>query len=196
MENVIEIEYKGLNIHIEYVEDPFGPDWMTGKFVHKSNKYSFASDDINVRNWSDSEIEELLNSSIHIPVYLYDHGGITINTTGFSCPWDSGLFGYYIVDKNDVRKEEGVKRISKKIKEQYKSILKNEIQDWDDYCTGNVFGYSVIDNDGNYLESCGGYYGNSGKEQAIEEAKSFIDYRTSFSFNDNRSQLSLFDDVA
>ena len=28
-----------------------------------------------------------------LPLYLYDHSGITMNTTGFSCPWDSGQVG-------------------------------------------------------------------------------------------------------
>ena len=196
MEDVIE--YKGLKIHIEYEEDPFGPgDWsLLGTFVHKSNRYSFANDDINVRDYSSSEIQELLDSSIYLPVYMYDHSGITINTTGFSCPWDSGLFGYYIVDKDKVRYEYSVKRISKKLKEKCEKILKNEIQLWDDYCTGNVFSYSVQDNDGNVIDSCSGYYGNSGIAQAINEAKHFIDYRTSFNYNDNNNQLSLFADVA
>lgn len=29
-----------------------------------------------------------------LPLYLYDHSGITMNTTGFSCPWDSGRVGF------------------------------------------------------------------------------------------------------
>ena len=33
---------------------------------------------------------ELNSVAIVQPLYLYDHGGITMNTTGFSCSWDSG----------------------------------------------------------------------------------------------------------
>ena len=196
MEDVIK--YKGFGISIEYSEDCYGPsDWdLLGTFVHRSNRYSFGGDDINVRDYSDSEIQELLDSSIYLPVYMYDHSGITINTTGFSCPWDSGLFGYYIVDKDKVRKEYSVERISKKVKEKCLAILKNEIEIWDDYVTGNIFKYCVTDNDDNIVDSCGGYYGESGAKQAIVEAKGFIDYRTSFNYNDNNNQLSLFADVA
>lgn len=31
-----------------------------------------------------------------LPLYLYDHSGITMNTTGFSCPWDSGQVGWIL----------------------------------------------------------------------------------------------------
>ena len=27
---------------------------------------------------------------VMLPLYLYDHGGLTMNTSAFSCPWDSG----------------------------------------------------------------------------------------------------------
>src|SRR5690625_3920396 len=34
-------------------------------------------------------IEELQKHVVMLPLYLYDHSGITINTTGFTCKWDS-----------------------------------------------------------------------------------------------------------
>ena len=33
---------------------------------------------------------EQMEGMVILPLYLYDHSGITMNTTGFSCPWDSG----------------------------------------------------------------------------------------------------------
>ena len=36
-----------------------------------------------------------------LPLYLYDHSGITMNTTGFSCPWDSGQVGWIYAFKED-----------------------------------------------------------------------------------------------
>lgn len=29
-----------------------------------------------------------------LPLYLYDHSGLVMNTAGFSCPWDSGQVGH------------------------------------------------------------------------------------------------------
>ena len=32
-----------------------------------------------------------------LPLYLYDHSGIRMNTSGFHCPWDSGQVGFIFV---------------------------------------------------------------------------------------------------
>ncbi len=42
------------------------------------------------------DAEEYLNNTktIILPLYLYDHhSGITMNTSGFNCQWDSGQVG-------------------------------------------------------------------------------------------------------
>lgn len=44
---------------------------------------------------------------VYLPLYLYDHGGITMNTTGFSCPWDSGQVGWIYATKDRFREETG-----------------------------------------------------------------------------------------
>lgn len=196
------VQYKGFDIKIEYCESPefHSPaDFDNlGTFVHSSYEYSFdSSTDINVRNWSDSEIKELLDNSISVPVYIYDHSGISISTGSFSCPWDSGLFGYYIVSKDKVKKEFGGNRISKKLKNQILKSLENEIVIWNDWVEGNIFKYSIFEDD-ELLDGCGGYYGDDGIEEAIRQAKDFIDYRTSFKYNDMQyfGQLSIFSEVA
>jgi hypothetical protein len=48
-------------------------------------------------------------SNIVLPVYMYDHSGITINTTGFSCGWDSGQVGIIYISRKDAIKEWGKK---------------------------------------------------------------------------------------
>lgn len=45
----------------------------------------------------EDELQEVLDSLdkyIILPLYLYDHGGITMSTGPFSCPWDSGQLGW------------------------------------------------------------------------------------------------------
>lgn len=42
-----------------------------------------------------------------LPVYMYDHSGLTINTTGFSCPWDSGLLGWIYASHDKIKEEFG-----------------------------------------------------------------------------------------
>jgi hypothetical protein len=100
---------------------------------------------------------------IIMPLYLYDHSGITMNTTGFSCPWDSGCVGIIYVSLDEVRKEHGWKRITKARRKQIEKYLTGEVSTYDDYLTGNIYGFMVTreDEDGEEvdIDSCWGFYG-------------------------------------
>ena len=66
---------------------------------------------------------------IRLPLYLYDHSGITISTESErfrACDpqgWDWGMLGYIYVTKENVRKEYGVKRVSRKILDKVTKLL-------------------------------------------------------------------------
>ena len=105
---------------------------------------------------------------------MYDHGGITIKTSPFNCRWDSGQIGFAFIDIPTL-KQWGYRAGDKMAIELEEMILDN-VQLYDDSLTGNVFGYSITDSDGNTVDSCYGYYGDSGKTVMVEEAKSNIDW--------------------
>jgi hypothetical protein len=73
--------------------------------------------------------------ALMLPIYMYDHSGITISHKPFSCPWDSGQIGWIFVNKDRVRREFGVKRISKKVMDKVRSVLIAEIEDYNEYLT-------------------------------------------------------------
>ena len=52
-------------------------------------------------------VEIVKEENVILPLYLYDHSGITMNTTGFSCGWDSGVVGFIYCSKKDFREETG-----------------------------------------------------------------------------------------
>ncbi len=113
--------------------------------------------------------------AIQLPLYLYDHSGITINTTGFSCPWDSGQVGFIYVLKKDMLKEFSKKKMTKQLFAKAEKILKQEVETYDQYLRGDVYGFQIIEPDceDNNLDSCWGFYG---MEYCIQEAKSNADY--------------------
>lgn len=117
--------------------------------------------------WEEMETAIIKNESpaVILPLYLYDHSGITISTSPFSCPWDSGQIGFIFVSKEKLRKEYGVKRITKEVIERAEKCLLAEVNTYDQYLTGDVYGYKVIDEEGNEEDSCWGYYG----EDSIKE---------------------------
>ena len=129
---------------------------------------------------------EILDPYIFVlDLYLYDHSGITINTTGFTCPWDSGQVGFIYVTKADVRKEWGVQRISSKLREQVFNSLRSEVEIYDQYLTGDVWYFSIEDENGGWVDSCGGFYGYDDCER---EAKACRDY---FQGEEDEKQIAL-----
>jgi hypothetical protein len=128
-------------------------------------------------NFSAPDEVNLKEYAVVIPLYLYDHSGITMATRPFSCQWDSGQVGWIVVTAEEIRKNFGVKRITKKILEHTKEILISEVEVYDHYLTGNVHGFSLekisqcecCDQDvRETIDSCFGFYGDI-KESGILE---------------------------
>lgn len=110
------------------------------------------------------------------PLYMYDHSGITISTSPFSCPWDSGKIGFVIATAKDVRECFGVKRITKKILERAEKNLDGEVKTYDQYITGDVYGFQIVKvttcSEGHEHEeedSCWGFYGNDFANNGIAD---------------------------
>jgi hypothetical protein len=115
-----------------------------GKMVCFHNRYDLGDehtyDHRDYNGW-----EEMKNAIIKeedvaviLPLYLYDHSGITMSTSPFSCRWDSGQVGWYFVSKKKVREEYKVKRISKELIEKVTELLESEVKTYDMYLTGEL----------------------------------------------------------
>ena len=74
----------------------------------------------------------MLENLCILPVYMYDHSGITLSTGPFSCPWDSGQVGFIYVTKEKCDKEQ----VDFAKAEDY---LKGEIATLDQYVTGDIW---------------------------------------------------------
>jgi hypothetical protein len=90
---------------------------------------------------------------ISLPLYLYDHSGITMRTTPFNDPWDSGQVGWIFVSKADVRKEYGVMRITDSVKRQVYKELEAEVKCYDQYITGESEEVDVDDEEQDDVQS-------------------------------------------
>jgi hypothetical protein len=172
------MEYKGYTINIVRDEYPESPrEWDNlGTMICFHREYDLGDEhDLDIE-----EAQKLLNGKdvISLPIYIYEHSGITINTTGFSCPWDSWQLGFIYVTKEKIRQEYGWKKITK---ERYNKILEyldGEVKTYDQYLTGDVYGFQIEKpctscGSGEQVDSCYGYYG---EEDCLNEAKSVIDY--------------------
>jgi hypothetical protein len=116
-----------------------------------------------------------------LPIYMYDHSGRAVNTTGFSCPWDSGLTGLIYIPKKTLISEgwRGIKKSwPAKVRDEIANHwLRSKVEELNNLMTGEIYGYSVEDKDGDHIDSCWGYYGEDGRVQAIEDALSAIEHQ-------------------
>ncbi|MDX9971910.1 MAG: hypothetical protein RBU21_02860 [FCB group bacterium] len=104
-------------------------------------------------------------SYFSLPLYLYDHGGITMSTGRFSCPWDSGQVGFIYISKEKAAKMWSGLEGEELAKAAY-ACMEAEVEEYDHYLTGQVYGYVVEDASGEVLDSCDGYLGDSGYVEA------------------------------
>ena len=175
------LSYKGYTIFIEQDVDPDSPrDWDNlGTMVcfnsrrNLGDKHDFKSPEEFKAFWERTK-------AVVLPLYLYDHSGYTMNTTGFSCPWDSGQVGWIYVTPEKIRKEYSWKHLSVKRRKTIKGYLKEEVKTYDQYLTGDVYGIAKItDPEGKELEdgSVWGFYGSDHKESGLmENAEGTIEY--------------------
>lgn len=182
-----EVQDGSVVLKVYYDNDAENPrEWDNlSKMVCFHHRYSLG-DKHNYRvfdyhSWEDLKdaIEKDNDVAVILPLYMYDHSGITISTTPFSCPWDSGQIGWVYITKEDIRKEYNIKRVTKKYIEKATKILLSEVKVYDDYLRGETYGF-VLEKDGEEIDSCWGFYGsdfctNGMKEQIEKEYQPLVD---------------------
>jgi len=113
-------------------------------------------------------MEDLPVGTIILPLYLYDHGGITMRTSAFSCPWDSGQVGFIYATPKMIRDSFLKQRISEKTRDRARKVLESEVKIYDQYLTGMVWGFE-IEEDGEHVDSCWGFFGNTLDETGMKD---------------------------
>ncbi len=121
----------------EYPENP--RDWDNiGTMVCQHSRYNLGDTEDSPDSFKDL---------IVLPLYLYDHSGITMNTTGFSCGWDSGQVGIIYAKK-------GTEGLSD---DDLRRCLEDEVKSYDAFLTGMVFEFVITDKYNDVIDSCSGY---------------------------------------
>ena len=112
---------------------------------------------------------EQMEGMVILPLYLYDHSGITMNTTGFSCPWDSGQVGWIYADKRRIEAEYG--KVTPETMEKARQVLEGEVKSYDYFLTGQCYGFQLFREDVE-VDSCWGFLGEIRDVQ--DDVKSYL----------------------
>lgn len=172
--------YKGYKIQIQQDEDAQNPYkdweqlsdvnfWLRGYDLDSLGKGQLGFN-------SPSEVEAAYKRGeivYYAPVYAYIHSGISVSlgtAYPYNCPWDSGLAGMVYVTKEKA-KAEFPKLGGRALWLACERVAKAEIETFDQYLTGDVWGF-VIKHKKEVVESCCGFYGYA---YCLSEAKGVVD---------------------
>lgn len=160
-----------LRVLIEQDCDPQSPtEWdNVGKIAYVSDRYTLGTEHVS-RDRLD-EIAAGIGSGelIGMPVFAYIHSGATIRaaeSNPFHCPWDSGQSGFvYCTREKAIQEFPG--QAEKVVRREALRVMVGEVETFNQYLQGDVYGYRIMDGD-DEIESCWGFYG---LDYVTEEAK-------------------------
>lgn len=143
--------------------------WSTGEDWYKSSSYPASLRGKDIPDWflddalatlKISEMKSLIEKSgdiVLLPLYLYDHSGITMSSSPFSCPWDSGQVGWIYADRQMIEKEYSA--LTPETFAQAEKLLLSEVECYDYYLTGQCYGFQLYEGDVE-TDSCWGFLGD------------------------------------
>ncbi len=116
-------------------------------------------------------VQDTLGATVVLPLYLLDHSGITISCGSPIVPdraveqthfvsdsrgWDTSIVGV-IFDTPEGTREVFGDHVP--TRQQIIENLEAEVKTYDQYLTGDVYGYIIEDSEGNEVDACWGFYG-------------------------------------
>lgn len=141
-------------IVIERDDDPINPrEWDNlGRMVCAHGRYNLGDENAEhfarYRDWDDYLRNVILEdvsteTAVTLPLYLYDHSGITMSTSPFTSRWDSGQVGWIYAYKDDFKDIPDVYVDGQFDLDKARDILKSEVTVYDQYLRGDVYSYTL-----------------------------------------------------
>ncbi len=126
-----------LESRLERIDERFGQSYyrLTGRDGERQWRIDY-----------NEAIEKAVNSVldkhiVQLPLYLYDHSGITMRTSSFSDRWDSGQVGFIYLTREKIQKEWGWKVLTPARREKLYSVMTSEVEEYAKYLEGDVYGF-------------------------------------------------------
>ena len=163
-------EYVAEIVHDNYPENPrdesstWGTMWCWHKSYHlgsrEERRDTRRPNPGSLNGWDEVEkaIMREIKPVVILPIFMYDHSGISLSPNPFSCPWDSGQVGYIFAERK-VLKDFGAKIATAKVKAKIEDALKGEIREYSAYSSGETYYWRLLKDD-EVVDSCSGYYGD------------------------------------
>lgn len=180
----------GHKLEIHQDDNPQSPreDDNLGTMVCFHKRYNLGDENHGIDHadfggWS--EMEDHIRSEnpdcIILPLFLYDHSGLTIKVGSFQgllpqghAEYDSGRVGFIFITRDKINAEFG--EHGGRTDEQIEEYLQNEVAVYNQYLQGDIYGYQLIgpnceecDGVGKEIDACWGFYGCDPVENGMIE---------------------------
>jgi hypothetical protein len=174
---------KKRTLKVFQMEDPFSPreDSNLTRMICFHNGYDlgdqspeleYSSDNYNNFEELEADIVDREKPLVILPLYMYDHSGITISTTPFTCAWDSGQIGFVFIRQKEIDELGCYRKDNQSFsdyKEELKKSLISEVNTYDMYLTGDVYSFHIQNKEGDVIDSCAGFYGTDWKNNGLSD---------------------------
>jgi hypothetical protein len=175
---------KKYELKIEHDDDPMDPrtDWdNVTTIICFHNRYDLGDKTDYKSSQFDGwdELKEQIESDYKVlmikPLFMYDHSGITISTSPFSCRWDSGQIGWVFIDEKQMKSMCG--KDYDRSEETLSKMIEADIETYDKYVTGQVYRYTIYEIETcslghthkNVVECCGSFFDEELAEKEGQE---------------------------
>lgn len=163
----------GEDLEIFMEEDPLDPrkEWDNlGVIATWHARYNLGDEQPKLS--PEDFMDTLPVGTVTLPVFLFDHGGLCIQTRPFYDRWDSGRLGFIYITPERIE-ELGVPLID------VEKQLESEVEVYDHYIRGNIYGYNIFKIDvcsncgheeKKYIDSCHGFFGPDHEKSGLLES--------------------------
>lgn len=149
------------------------------EYLYGSSSEEIAWDDLD----TDAIVDEYLGMKdcfellepymVILPISIYDHSGVTIWYGGATDRWDSCTVGYGYMTKESTLKNCGG-ATEENWREKAIADMELSMSVYRNYVEGNVFWYEILNEEGDQIDTCGGFYGDEDIEAQESEIKAII----------------------
>ena len=179
MKNIVEIiDYKDHVIKIISDHECDSPDdWGDNDYflVYDHRNFTITRKGFDPQDIFDAmqKRAKLYDDYFYFPVYAYIHSGISLQLQRWfpGLPQGHNEFDVSFKGFALVKRQKG-----SYIRDKAYEIAKSVVEEWNDYLSGNVYGY-IVEKDDEHIDSCWGFYGDYEKSGIIEEAKNVVDWQ-------------------
>lgn len=159
-----KITQNNLTYTIEQDPEPIDPRTeieQLSRFIFWHKNYKLGDE----HTFTPEEFKEMMaeRDAMYIPVYMYDHSGITISTTPFSCKWDSGQIGWAYMTREII--DDWFDGDDDKARES----IEGEVREYDAYLRGDIYMIRTTNENGETVECLGGYDGLDYAKESLRE---------------------------